>query len=660
MTLTSAWWNGVTGLLVDSALRATVVAAAAGIGLAAFRVKATSLRLWTWNGVLGAALAMPLLAALLPAVSVPVPSSLQQNSDAAPSVDTVFFHAANSAASVHPAPRQVRVENIDHARQFPAASGTSQTSIDPMNVARWISMNWVAVANGIYFLIAAILLARLAAGIGLGRRLIRRSRPIQESRVAEKILSSAKGLKARVRVVESPVVSVPVTMGAIRPVILLPSDWREWGETKIDAVIAHELSHVLRRDALTQLFSRIHCSVFWFSPLAWWLDRQVNILAEQASDEAALSSGADRTEYAKALLGFFESLQAAPGRVWWQGVSMAKAGQAEHRLEKILSWRGVVHMGMKKSVLAAIIILAVPLLYVVAAAHPANRNFVLTQNAESFQEPAPAAPSAAVAPPAPAIAMAPSSPGSPAIAPAAPSAWGAGQSHSYGVGHGYSHSYNYDDQQRFVIASGNSDSLTMSGDSEDARHVQRLKKQISGDFIWFERDEKSYIIRDKATVDRARSFWAPQEELGKRQEELGKQQEELGRQQEELGSKMEQVKVHVPDMTAQLDALKAKLQKLGSEATMEQVGDLQSEIGELQSRLGEIQGEAGEQQGKFGKLQGELGEKQGKLGAQQGELGHKQAELAEKATKQMKSLLDEAIKNGKAQPEPESGGGASL
>lgn len=670
MTLTSAWWSGVTGLLVDSALRATVLAAAAGIGLAAFRVKATSLRLWTWNVVLGTALAMPLLAGLLPVISVPLPSSLQQRS-AASSVDTVFFSSGTSAAT-HPASGYVRVENIDHVRRFSAAAASSETSSDPSSALRWTSMNWLAIANGIYFLIAAILIARLAAGIVLSRRLIRRSRPVLESRITERLLPSAGGLEARVRVFESQVVSVPVTMGAIRPVILLPLDWREWNEAKIDAVIAHELSHVVRRDALTQLFSRIHCAIFWFSPLAWWLDRQVNILAEQASDEAALSSGADSTEYAKALLGFFESLQAAPGRVWWQGVSMAKAGQAEHRLEKILSWRGVVHMGVKKSVLVAFIALAVPSVYLVAAAHPANYNLIAAQTSDSLPTPAPAvagtpAPPAVapVAPAAPgggvaAAAPRPAAPGSPAITPAPAVAWGAGQSHSYGVGHGYSSSYNYDDQQRFVIVSGNSDTLTMSGDSEDARHVQRLKKQISGDFIWFERDEKSYIIRDKATVDRARSFWAPQEELGKRQEELGKQQEELGRQQEELGSKMEQVKVHVPDMTAQLDALKAKLQKLGSEATMEQVGDLQSEIGELQSRLGEIQGEAGEQQGKFGKLQGELGEKQGKLGAQQGELGQKQAELAEKATKQMKSLLDEAIKNGKAQPEPENGGGASI
>jgi hypothetical protein len=57
---------------------------------------------------------------------------------------------------------------------------------------------------------------------------------------------------------------------------------------------------------------------------------------------------------------------------------------------------------------------------------------------------------------------------------------------------------------------------------------------------------------------------------------------------------------------------------------------------------------------------GELGEKQGKLGEEQGRLGEQQGELARKASEQMKSLLDEAIKNGTAQPEPAGGGNPTL
>lgn len=205
---------------------------------------------------------------------------------------------------------------------------------------------------------------------------------------------------------------------------------------------------------------------------------------------------------------------------------------------------------------------------------------------------------------------------------------------------------------RFVVVTKDSNGVTMSGTEEDAHHARSLRSKIPGDFIWFERDEKSYIIRDQATVERAKALWKPQEELGKKQEELGKQQEALGKQQEALGEKMEQVRVKIPDLTAQMQKLEAEMKQLSANGgTMEQVGDLQSEIGDLQRQIGEIQGEAGRQQGEIGRQQGELGRKQGELGRQQGELGRQQGELARQANQQMKQLLEDALAKGLAQPE---------
>jgi len=465
---------------------------------------------------------------------------------------------------------------------------------------------------------------------------------------------------------------VPVTMGALRSTILLPPAWSEWDEAKLDAVLAHELSHVARRDAFTQRLSLLHRAIFWFSPLAWWLDRHLADLAEEASDEAALSSGADRNQYARTLLGFFETVQAAPGRVWWQGVSMGKAGQAEERVERILAWKGAVTMGLKKSLAVAIVALAIPAIYLAASVRPVAHNQE-SQRPELAHDQAPSAPGTAVAPSAsPNDSVLPPSEAAPAAMNAAPAAVqptlpspaaqaNQSSSSSSSGGTGYSYAYGYDDEQRFVIVTGKTDSLTMSGSTDDAHHVEKLRKRISGDFIWFQRDEKSYIIRDQATIDRARKLWAPQEELGKRQEELGKQQEALGKQQEALGSRMEQVRVNVPDLTAELEKLKAEMKQLSSGATVEQVGRLQSEIGQIQSQIGELQSKAGEEQSKLGEQQGALGEKQGELGRQQGELGRQQGELAREATHRMKELLDEAIKNGTAQPEAETpGGSASL
>lgn len=642
--------------LAVSALRALVLASLAGLGIVVYRSASTAVRFFVWRTVLVAALAMPLLAPALPKLAVPLPQIARLTSNR---------HEAAMPVSSEPLALRGTTELAPRRANFSERAPSSITpASQPTRSGSRTALGWSVVLPAIYLLVAGILLFRLVLGLLLSRRLVRNAREIN-SRHFSFMLAWRSGSNTLPRVAESDLISVPVTIGVLRPSILLPKTWREWDDSTLEAVIAHEASHIARRDALTQSLSLLHRAIFWFSPLAWWLDRHLAALAEQASDEAALAQGADRKHYAKALLAFFQAVQSRPGRVWWQGVSMATAGNPERRLEKILDWKGSI-MNMKKSLAIVIVLLAMPLVYLVASAHPSAQRDkapiaqeapgAAPTTAPADVAPLPAAPAGGVAGSGPATApVAPDLATAPAAPDSSPSDDFSGSSH-----HGYSYSYGDDDEDRFVIVSGKSESYTMSGSSQDVRHAERLKKQISGPFIWFQRDEKSYIIRDQATVNRAISFWAPQQELGKKQEALGKQQEALGKQQEALGKKMEAVRVNVPDMTAELDALKAKLQKLGPTATMDQVGELQSEIGELQSKMGELQSRAGEQQGKLGEEQGKLGEQQGKLGEEQGKLGEQQAELAEKASKQMKELLDEAIKNGKAQPEADSSQGASL
>ncbi|MGA8431785.1 MAG: M56 family metallopeptidase [Candidatus Sulfotelmatobacter sp.] len=640
--------------LASPAARALALGGAAAFALAAFRVRSTSVRLFTWTAVLYAALVLPFLGWLLPPVSISTPAFLRTNASQV------------AAAPVSLPPRGVVIAKSEAVNKMPSdenrmafASLSSTTVSRPSMLS---SIPWSVVAVEIYLAVSLFLLARFFAGLAFTRRLRQSSQIIDEWGLVSKLThcASALGLASIPEAFESAYIAVPVTIGALQSAILLPTGWREWDDAKLNAVVAHEISHVARRDAMTQRLTLLHRAFFWFSPLAWWLDHHLRNLAEQASDEAALACGADRADYARTLLGFFEALQGMPGRVWWQGASMAKAGQAEQRLERILSWKGTVTMnfrktGVKKSIGLAIIALAVPVVYLAASVQPSN--YAPSRAVSSGQDVAPqAVPAVAPVPassslPAP-VSLSPVTPvvASPVlVAPAAEVAQA--ETTVSSARRGYSYSYGYDDEQRFVIVSGKSDALTMSGSMEDAHHVEKLKKSIAGDFIWFERDEKSYIIRDQATIDRARKLWAPQEELGRKQEELGKQQEALGKQQEELGAKMEQVHVKVPDMTAEIDKLRAELKQLNSSATVEQVGQIQSEIGELQSKIGEIQSKAGEEQGKLGEQEGALGEKQGKLGEQQGELGRQQGELAEKASREMKQLLDEAIAKGIAQPE---------
>jgi len=608
-----------------AAVRVLALAAVASLALAAFRARATSVRLFTWTALLYAALAMPLLQSLLPMLPIPALAFLSIQPARPTSHVTI-----------------VRTAYLTKTDAAQPSDSQANPSVTPTVRAQLLA----TVAAGIYLAIALILLTRFSVGLAMSRRLRSASQTISETRLTKALVSAAQhtGLSTIPRAAESARISVPITMGVLQPAVLLPITWREWEDAKLNAILAHELSHVARRDTLTQRLALLHRAIFWFSPLAWWLNRHLANLVEQASDEAALAHGADRKAYAQMLLSFFEALQGAPGRVRWQGVAMATSGAtaepselgaarraarcAEERLEKILTWNGAVTMNLnstlKKSVAVVVLALAVPVVYLSAAASPAHRN----------AEPNPANTSASAPP------------------QDAPSSASAAEKQAKKSATRRSHSYTDRDTPTFIISTADNDSLTMSGSRIDAEEAESLKKKIHGDFIWFRHDGKSYIIRDPETVQRAKSFWAPQEELGRQQEALGKQQEALGEKQEALGQEMEQIHVNVPDMSEQLAKLQAELKQLGSSATQEQLGKIESEIGDLQSKLGGLQSQAGEQQSKLSGGMNVLGEQQEKLGKQQSELGRQQSELAEKASRQMKQLLEDSVSKGTAQPEP--------
>ena len=124
-----------------------------------------------------------------------------------------------------------------------------------------------------------------------------------------------------------------MTLGIARPAIVLPGDWREWDGAKLDAVLAHERSHIRRHDPAVQLLSAIHRALLWHSPLSWFLHRRIVRVAEEASDDAAVAVTRDRASYAEVLLDF---MQRGVRGASWQGVPMARYGRPDERIHRIL------------------------------------------------------------------------------------------------------------------------------------------------------------------------------------------------------------------------------------------------------------------------------------------------------------------------------------
>jgi beta-lactamase regulating signal transducer with metallopeptidase domain len=95
----------------------------------------------------------------------------------------------------------------------------------------------------------------------------------------------------------------PGLVGIFRPVILLPRGIGEkLSAAEMDAILAHELCHLYRRDNLTAAIHMLVEALFWFHPLAWWIGRRLVEERELACDESVLANGNHPRAYAEGIL----------------------------------------------------------------------------------------------------------------------------------------------------------------------------------------------------------------------------------------------------------------------------------------------------------------------------------------------------------------------
>jgi len=95
----------------------------------------------------------------------------------------------------------------------------------------------------------------------------------------------------------------PGLAGILRPVILIPECLtQKLSQTEFDAVLAHELCHLRRRDNLAALVHMLVETLFWFHPLVWYIGARLVEEREQACDEGVLEEGKKPLDYAEAIL----------------------------------------------------------------------------------------------------------------------------------------------------------------------------------------------------------------------------------------------------------------------------------------------------------------------------------------------------------------------
>lgn len=170
----------------------------------------------------------------------------------------------------------------------------------------WVLQAWVA---GVL-----VMALRLAGGWIWIQRLRWRSAEdpgeAWRTRLAE--LVRRLGVGRAVRLVRSGAVQVPLVLGWLRPVIVVPAAaFAGMDPRALEAVLAHELAHIRRHDYLVNLVQSCLEALLFYHPAVWWLSAQVRAEREHCCDDAAVAHCGDRIAYARALASL-EALRQTP------------------------------------------------------------------------------------------------------------------------------------------------------------------------------------------------------------------------------------------------------------------------------------------------------------------------------------------------------------
>ena len=188
-----------------------------------------------------------------------------------------------------------------------------------------------------YFAGVALFGARLLGGVFMTRRALRNTRNVHSELWEHWELIADANVDLNLE--ESDSVRVPLTTGSKLTRVIFPADWRDWPRETLTAVLAHELAHARRRDPLIALVVAVNKCLFWFHPLAWWLERRLPVLAEHAADDAALAVSFDAQAYARLLLDTATRLENNGNRLVWHAAAMSGPVVAQ-RIRRVLDVRG--------------------------------------------------------------------------------------------------------------------------------------------------------------------------------------------------------------------------------------------------------------------------------------------------------------------------------
>ncbi len=327
----------------------------------------------------------------------------------------------------------------------------------------WIVAIWAAGA--------CLMLLRLAGGLRWVHRLRRAARDCEDPAWQTRLdrLAQRFGLSG-VRLAIFDDTGGPLSIGVWRPMVLVPASLlARMPVDMLEALLAHELAHIRRYDYLANLLQRAAEALMFHHPVVWWLSHHIRHEREQAADRLAAAVIGEPRRLAMALyaLDRHASGQTIAPDAYSPIPTLAQAAHGGHLMSRIQSLLRTERRSAPGAILIPAAGLALACLACIAYAQ-STRPIAQT----------------AVAPKVPVSAS---------------TAANATMSSSVAIS---------TSDETYAFVRRDSDKLTMSGRTSDLDDIRDARSQVEGDFLWFRRDGKAYVLRDTATIERMRALWA--------------------------------------------------------------------------------------------------------------------------------------------------------
>ena len=334
--------------MIDAGAKGALLLVAVFVVTRFMRGASAASRHIAWAAGIVVLIALPILSALLPRLEVvPVPAPAVEQMTPAPA--PAAAPDENTEQTQKPK-RAIFASNdaaLPDADELAArlVSGSADPAAPEADACPLFSRCTVAVVAaispaegfvGVWIVIAIALLARLAIGAIAARRLVRRAVPVRDPswRQLLKDAQEMAGVAGTVRLYESPDVGMPVTLGVLRPTIVMPPLATSWSEERRLTVLVHELAHISRNDVATCLVARVACALHWMNPLVWRAARKLRDECERACDDLVIRAGMTASTYADDLLDIVRN--AGTSRSPAVALPMAQRSDFEGRLLAIL------------------------------------------------------------------------------------------------------------------------------------------------------------------------------------------------------------------------------------------------------------------------------------------------------------------------------------